>query len=141
MNFNLSIFQRFLSETPDFWKKTQLFGAFIVLLAAVLAHFALVPSVTATVISTVGYTVVAAGSLAVKDAGVIGNLLEAKQSIPDGILQLLSDLPAQIAEVKAVISAPSKAPSITEAINAIEAQTAPSQPAAPVAAPVTEVTQ
>ena len=145
MNSNASLLKRFLSETPEFEKKVQLFGAIVLLVAAILSHFNLVPANAVTMIDAIAYTAIVFASLGVKDAPIISDMLEAKTSIPDGIMQLLGELPGQLAELKAAFQTPAPVKTVAAAVEAVVTEAkADSQPviaAAAVEAAVVPFTQ
>lgn len=84
----MNIIQRFLSDTPIFFKKAQGFGAFLIMLATGLAEVTVIPKTYVVILASIGASIVAMASLAVKDATTLTTGVTTTtvlQTLPDAI--------------------------------------------------------
>ncbi|MCC8409798.1 hypothetical protein LJ707_12735 [Mucilaginibacter sp. UR6-1] len=65
----ITLWQRFIADTPAFFKRAQLFGAGLVTLAVSLSQIYGIPETLSTILSSIGATIVALSQFAIKQYG------------------------------------------------------------------------
>ena len=124
-----SIGQRILADTPPTMKKIAIAGFVLVLAAAVMFYFKL-PAAACGLVFVIGSTATVVANIAVKDVQII----ESAPSPLEGITEVITDLPAQIAEIKAALANHS-IPAISEAVANVVQQSLASAAGPTAAAP------
>ena len=98
-NIQPTLYQRLMADSPNFFKKAELFGLFLIGLSAAINQIPGVPQIVAIVVGSVGATLSVISKFAVKDITALNNPNATLQDYTD----LAKDLGGQIAEVKANI--------------------------------------
>jgi hypothetical protein len=114
MNPKLTLGQRLMADTPDFFKKSHIVGLVLILAAAVLNHFNM-PIQVVTIVATVGGSITAFSQLPVKDITAI----ESQGVSMTNVLTLITDLSGKIEEVKGIVAKPASPPSLADAAAAL----------------------
>ena len=93
-----TLWQRYMADTPDFWKKVNLFGLFLGGLVAIIdKSLPQTPHMLLGLLAGLATATVAAANLAVKDAALIAD--PSKASVTD-VLAAINDVQTSIKDVK-----------------------------------------
>jgi len=97
-----TLWQRYMADTPDFWKKVNLIGLMLAGAVAVVDKtLPQTPHSLLAVLAGIATAVVSLANLAVKDAAIIAD--PSKATLPD-MLAAVNDVKASVASVKASYS-------------------------------------
>lgn len=113
MNNNLNLIQRLLAETPKDARILRMLALLIFGLLPRLSQF--IPANIIAHLSDYAIAAAALASFAVKEAAVINSA----PSLPDGLFDVLQDLPTQIADLKTAIKTQPDLSNVTFAAQAI----------------------
>lgn len=118
-----SLIERFLADTPVFFKKIHVFGLLLVGLAVSLSGAHIIPEKFVVITGTIGGTLALVSQFAVKDTAAITGAF----TDPASLIKTLPDLFSQVAEIKNIVSNPPPVATLEATLTA-SAQPAPDQP-------------
>lgn len=95
---NLSVIQRFLADTPPFFKKVHAFGLVICGIALTMSQYPAIPSKYSIIVGTVGAVLAVISQFAVNDIAALQNATVS--SIPG----MLGDLGSEVTTIKGYVT-------------------------------------